>query len=60
VALLVAAAVRRAAARRRASAVLRDGRAAVERAVQTGLVAPVQEVVDEHRRVRELVDRARG
>ncbi|MDM7855945.1 GTPase [Cellulomonas alba] len=59
-ALLGAAAVRRAAAGRRAAAVLRDGRAAVERAVQARLVAPVRQVVDEHRRVRELTDRARG
>jgi hypothetical protein len=59
-ALLGSAAVRRAASRRRAAAVLRDGRGAVERAVHTGLVAPVREVLDDHRRVRELAARARG
>jgi energy-coupling factor transporter ATP-binding protein EcfA2 len=59
-ALLGALAARRAAARRRAAAVLRDGRAAVERAVAEGLVAPVRGVVDEQRRIRELAAKARG
>ncbi|GEL94742.1 GTPase [Cellulomonas composti] len=59
-AVVAARVVRRRAARLQAEQVRTNGRAAIERVVQADLVAPVTQVVDEHRRVRELVAAAAG
>ncbi|HEY0217484.1 MAG TPA: ABC transporter [Cellulomonas sp.] len=50
---------RRAAALRRAERVLRDGQVALQGVVEARLSAPTDAVLAEHRRVRELVGRAR-
>lgn len=50
--------VRRRAGRRAAQRVLDEGRAVIEAAARARLLAPTQDVLAEHRRVRELVARA--
>jgi GTP-binding protein EngB required for normal cell division len=59
VAVMAASGLRIAAGRRRAETVTADGRAAIEAVALARLVEPAQEVVAEHRRVRELVAAAR-
>jgi len=56
---LGAAAARRAAGRRRGEQTLRAGRSAIEDVAQRLLMDPAQEVLGEHREVRELVATAR-
>jgi len=58
--VLGASAARRAAGRRRGEATLRDGRAAIEGVARSLLLEPAQQVLAEHREVRELVATARG
>ncbi|ROS27997.1 GTPase [Cellulomonas sp. PhB150] len=58
--VLAASAARRAAGRRRGEATLRDGRAAIEGVARSLLLEPAQDVLGEHRQVRELVATARG
>ncbi|WP_426595128.1 GTPase family protein [Cellulomonas sp. McL0617] len=48
------------AARRRSERVLRDGRAALESVARARLAVPTDQVLAEHRTVRELVASARG
>jgi hypothetical protein len=55
-----AGAARRARGRRRGAATLRDGRAAIEGVARALLMDPAQQVLGEHREVRELVAAARG
>jgi GTP-binding protein EngB required for normal cell division len=57
--VVLAVRARRAAALRRADRVLRDGRVALEGVVISRLSEPTDAVLAEHRRVRELVARAR-
>ncbi|PZR55182.1 ABC transporter [Xylanimonas oleitrophica] len=49
---------RRSLARRRAEGVARDGRSALEKVLVDGLGRPTQELLAEHRRVRELAEAA--
>ncbi|MDM7832609.1 GTPase [Cellulomonas edaphi] len=58
--VLGAAAARRAAGRRRGSATLREGRSAIEGVAHELLLEPAQQVLAEHREVRERVAVARG
>ncbi len=58
--LLVGRAVRARAARRAAARVREEGRAAIEEVARQDLVEPTAAVVAEHRRVRGLLDTARG
>jgi GTP-binding protein EngB required for normal cell division len=53
-------AARSAAARRRSARVLRDGRAALESVCRARLAVPTEQVLAEHRTVRELIASARG
>lgn len=60
VALFAGRAARSAAARRRSEQVLRDGRAALESVSRARLAVPTEQVLAEHRKVRELLASARG
>ena len=59
-AFLASRAARSAAARRRSERVLRDGRAALESVCRARLAVPTEQVLAEHRTVRELIASARG
>ena len=59
-AFLGSRAARSAAARRRSARVLRDGRAALENVCRARLAVPTEQVLAEHRTVRELIASARG
>ena len=60
VAFLASRAARSSAARRRSERVLRDGRAALESVARARLSVPTEQVLAEHRTVRELIESARG
>ncbi|QCB95357.1 ABC transporter [Cellulomonas shaoxiangyii] len=57
---LLASAARRRSAAQRAERVLAEGRSAIESVARARLLAPTQDVLAEHRRVRELVAQAAG
>ncbi|WP_034622558.1 GTPase [Cellulomonas sp. URHE0023] len=59
-AFVASRAARSAAARRRSDRVLRDGRAVLESVCRARLLVPTEQVLTEHRTVRELVASARG